>query len=87
MRRPFRRDGGGAGARQMLAESHQREVPADADGAGAELFPELAGDVRDVFELEFGALGGARDQRDGHPADLPAEFPRDAERLAAARTR
>ena len=65
----------------MFAESHQREVPADANGAGAVLFPEVLGHVRDVFELELGALGGAGRQAYVHPAGLPAEFPCDAERF------
>ena len=71
-------DGVGPGG-QVLRETLEPQIPADADRARSEHLPVLVADVRDVFDLNGGlVLAGARERR-GDPADVAAEFPGDVD--------
>src|SRR6516165_4658227 len=65
----------GRAAGQVQAQAQDRRVPADADRCGAELGPPLVTDVRDVLDLQPGALGRLGREPDLDPAHLPAVLP------------
>src|SRR5262245_32341918 len=57
--------------RDVQGETEEPEVPADTHGPGAELFPQVVRHVRDVAELELGAVIAEGPELDDHQLVSP----------------